>query len=265
MTAMLTRSTPSATTSEEDPARQRELDLIRRAQAGCTASRNALIEGLLPLVRRLAAQQSYSRSDTEDLASEGVLALMRAIDGFDPEMGVRLGAYATPWMIHAMRGAQMAAMRMVRLPARDEAMRRRVVRAVGRLRGASGETPTAPEIAAELGIPVHTAAQVMDRMRATVFSGTDAGADLLEGAWESGLASGSSVLSDVAAHREQIGALLAALPATEREIVCGAFGIGCGRPSTVRELARRFSLPADQVDARLQKGLSRLRIMAGAA
>jgi RNA polymerase sigma factor (sigma-70 family) len=265
MTAMISRT--SATTrapAAQDAARQRELELIRRAQGGCTESRNTLIELHLPLIRRLAAQQAYSHSDVDDLAFEGAIALMRAIEGFDPEMGVRLGAYATPWMVHAMRGAQMASMRMVRLPARDEALRRRVVQAMGRLRGATGATANATEIALELDIPVHTAAEVMDRMRATVFGGTDAGADLLEGAWESTPAE-PTALSDLAAHREQIGSLLQALPALEREVICGAFGIGCGKPRTVREMARQMSLPTDQVEARLHKGLARLRIMAKAA
>lgn len=264
MTSMLSRTAVTVSTPAQDAVRARELELIRQAQGGCTASRNALIESHMPLIRRLAAQQAYSYSDTDDLASEGAIAMMRAIDGFDPEMGVRLGAYATPWMVHAMRGSQMASMRMVRLPARDEALRRRVVQAMGRLRGATGANPTATEIAAELDIPVHTAAEVMDRMRATVFGGTDAGADLLEGAWESASAE-PAALSDLAAHREQIGSLLQALPALEREIVCGAFGIGCGKPRTVRELARQMSLPTDQVEARLQRGLARLRIMAKAA
>lgn len=265
MTVLLTHAPTARTLGPADAPRARELDLIRLAQEGSIDARNRLIENHLPMIRRLACAQAFSAGDADDLISEGALAMVRAIEGFDPTMGVRLGAYATPWITHAMRGAQMATVRMVRLSPRDEALRRKVAQTMGRVRAERGASPTPQEVALILDLPAHVVAEVLDRMRGTVFAGTEAGSELMEGAWESGQAGEPSARSEMNADRDEIASLLRTLPRGERDIVCGAFGIGCGRPKTVREMAREMSMPADQVDARLQRALSRLRAKVQAA
>jgi len=49
----------------------------------------------------------------EDLMQEGALALVQAVDHYDPNRGMKLSTYATWWVKQAIRRAAMA-QRMVR-------------------------------------------------------------------------------------------------------------------------------------------------------
>jgi hypothetical protein len=66
-----------------------EQDLGRRARAGDTRARARLIEKNLRLVVSVAKKYRGMGLPFEDLIQEGNLGLMRAVDGFDLEMGNR--------------------------------------------------------------------------------------------------------------------------------------------------------------------------------
>ncbi len=54
----------------------------------------------------------------EDLFQEGALALVQAVDHYDPDRGMKLSTYATWWIKQAIRRAAMAQSRPVRIPER---------------------------------------------------------------------------------------------------------------------------------------------------
>ena len=54
----------------------------------------------------------------EDLMQEGALALVQAVDHYDPNRGMKLSTYATWWVKQAIRRAAMAQNRPVRVPER---------------------------------------------------------------------------------------------------------------------------------------------------
>ncbi|MDC0273187.1 MAG: sigma-70 family RNA polymerase sigma factor [Planctomycetaceae bacterium] len=68
--------------SENDPAVKRKL-------------RNRVIELNLGLVRRMSIKLSNNWQDETELYSEGCLALMDAVEKFDPERGFQFSTYAT--------------------------------------------------------------------------------------------------------------------------------------------------------------------------
>lgn len=76
------------------------LNLIRslrseRDERRRRALRNHILELNLGLVRRVSSKYSNSVQDEEDFFSEGCLALMDAVDMFDPERGFQFSTYAT--------------------------------------------------------------------------------------------------------------------------------------------------------------------------
>lgn len=76
------------------------LNLIRafrseRDERKRRALRNHILELNLGLVRRVSSKYSNSVQDEEDFFSEGCLALMDAVDMFDPERGFQFSTYAT--------------------------------------------------------------------------------------------------------------------------------------------------------------------------
>jgi|688.fasta_scaffold106249_2 RNA polymerase sigma factor (sigma-70 family) len=69
-----------------------------------TTNRNALIHANLPLVWRVARQESQrSGHSFEDLSQEGCLGLIKAVERFDPGRGHSLSTAAVPWIRGAIR------------------------------------------------------------------------------------------------------------------------------------------------------------------
>lgn len=123
-----------------------------------TTSRDRMIVDHLPLVgflvSKIMAQATHLSRD--DLAQAGSVALVQAVDAYDPERGVPFGAYARERILGAIRDEMRAS---------DWAKRstRRVINDTlavqGRLQAALGRTPTVDEIAGALGVDRQTAAE----------------------------------------------------------------------------------------------------------
>jgi len=72
-----------------------ERDLARRYRQGDEKAGDQLACAYTPLVKRIAAQFFGT---WEELVQEGFVGLMKAVRGYDPEYGARLGTYATKWI-----------------------------------------------------------------------------------------------------------------------------------------------------------------------
>src|SRR5438128_9167922 len=74
--------------------------LLRRYhEEGDLSAREQLIEQYMSLVRSLARRYAYRGEQLDDLVQSGAIGLIKAIDRFDVNRGVELGAYATPTII----------------------------------------------------------------------------------------------------------------------------------------------------------------------
>jgi RNA polymerase sigma factor for flagellar operon FliA len=114
--------------------------------------RNRLIEHYMPLVRYISERllATLPRSiEVTDLSSAGVFGLMDAIDGFDLSRGIKFKTYCTT----RIRGAILDELRsqdwvprLVRLKGN------RIARTTKTLESRLGRSPTAEEMAAELGL-----------------------------------------------------------------------------------------------------------------
>lgn len=96
-----------------------ESRLLRKLASGDQDARRRLIEAHLGMVSALGRR--YARRwgvPLEDLLQEGALALVQAVDHYDPERGMKLSTYATWWVKQAMKRAAMAQSRPVRVPER---------------------------------------------------------------------------------------------------------------------------------------------------
>jgi RNA polymerase sigma-B factor len=74
-----------------------EEELIRQWRTrGDRRARAELAEQMLPLVKRIAGGYCGRGVELEDLVQVGSIGLLKAIDRFDPDRGVRLSTYAHP-------------------------------------------------------------------------------------------------------------------------------------------------------------------------
>ena len=94
--------------------------LERYHRHGDVAARDEVAARLLPFARSLAARYSHTNEPLDDLTQVASLALLKAIDRFDPDRGVRITSFAAPtilgelkryfrdasWAVHVTRSLQ---------------------------------------------------------------------------------------------------------------------------------------------------------------
>ena len=93
------RATRAARSKDGNPAEQQAWGERKKI------IRNHLISRNLGLAYAMLARFQTSRVDRDDLRSEAVLALVRAVEGFDPWRGFRFSTYACRGIVRAMIGA----------------------------------------------------------------------------------------------------------------------------------------------------------------
>lgn len=114
----------------------------------------------LRLVVSIARSYSQHGLNILDLAQEGNLGLMRAIEKFDYKMGFKLSTYATWWIRQALRRALADQLRTVRIPVHKTEELNKYRRARSKLAVKLGRDPKMEEIAEVLKLPVDEVEQL---------------------------------------------------------------------------------------------------------
>lgn len=79
-------------------SREEEISLFYRARAGDRRAADRLVKAHLRDVVYIARKHRFYGTPVADLIGEGSLGLMRALEKFEPEHGVRFGTYAAHWI-----------------------------------------------------------------------------------------------------------------------------------------------------------------------
>ena len=80
-----------------------------------TALRDQLVEGYLPLARAVARKFAGRGAEVEDLEQVAAIALMKAIERFEPDRGFRFVTYAVPTITGEVRNHLRDRSAMVRM------------------------------------------------------------------------------------------------------------------------------------------------------
>ncbi|MFN9915837.1 MAG: sigma-70 family RNA polymerase sigma factor, partial [Pirellulaceae bacterium] len=75
-----------------------EQELARRILQGDAQARDHMVRANLRLVVNIARGYVSKGLGLQDLIEEGNLGLLRAVEGFDPDMGTRFSTYASYWI-----------------------------------------------------------------------------------------------------------------------------------------------------------------------
>jgi RNA polymerase primary sigma factor len=98
-------------------SREEEIELGTRIQEnGDPEAREKMIQANLRLVVKIANDYSMFGLPVEDLVSEGNIGLMKAVDRFDPNYGVKFSTYASWWIKQGIKAALGNQSRTIRLP-----------------------------------------------------------------------------------------------------------------------------------------------------
>jgi RNA polymerase sigma-B factor len=115
------------------------------------ADRDALVERFLPLARSLARRYPAG-SEREDVEQVAYLALVKAVERFDPAHGAAFSSFATPTILGEIKRYFRDYGWMVRVPRDLQERSLAVERAVERVGARLGRPATTGEVADELGI-----------------------------------------------------------------------------------------------------------------
>ena len=82
-----------------------EKSLARLIGVGDTAARDRMVRANLRLVVNIARGYTGKGLALQDLIEEGNLGLLRAVEGFDPNMNTRFSTYASYWIKQSIKRA----------------------------------------------------------------------------------------------------------------------------------------------------------------
>ena len=236
---------------------------VRKARTAFHDARDRFVCANLRLVVALADRYGRHHMSLADRVQEGNLGLLKAVDRFDPERGVRFSTYAAWWIRHAITRALTNHGRVVRVPAHLQASFTKMRTARGRLRSVLGRDPTDDELAVELQTDVATLSRVRDAMQMRAV-GLDAPLT----------AGGTSSLHDALAdddnadvadildeQRNHTVATLAfrELEAKEQDILNHRFGLSDADSTTLQMLGDRYGVSRERIRQIQNRALAKLR------
>lgn len=104
-------------------------------------------QGLVFKLAHKIVRKLRQGTEVEDLISDGMVGLVKAIDAFDPSRGFKFSTYATP----VVRGSILNGLRRLEwVPERTKTKVRHLQKAVDKLQAVTGRRPTEEDIAQEL-------------------------------------------------------------------------------------------------------------------
>jgi RNA polymerase sigma-B factor len=113
--------------------------------------RDAIIEEHLPLVSQLARRFANRGEPLEDLVQVASIALMKAVDRFDPDLGFEFEAYATTTIIGELKRHFRDCGWTIRAPRAVQELYLNLGTVLGELSQRLGRSPTVRELARETG------------------------------------------------------------------------------------------------------------------
>jgi RNA polymerase primary sigma factor len=239
-----------------------ERRLVAAAQAGDAAARAELVEAFMPLIAAAARPYRTLHVQRLELLQEGVVGLLRALDGFEPERGLPFWPYASWWVRQAMQ-------HLVAELTRPVVLSDRALRSLARLRdahaevyGGSGREPSHGELAERTGLSVEQVDDLMATERPAKsleepLAGEDGVVGIFGDLLEDPLAEGEYERVLAALEAEELHAMLAGLSHRERDVLRARYGLD-GEEQSLREVGRRLGLSYERVRQIEQRALGKL-------
>jgi RNA polymerase primary sigma factor len=240
---------------------EEEVILARRSARGERDARDRLLEANLRLVAYVARAHAGRGLAFDDLLQEGSIGLLRAIEKYDPERGVRFSTYAYWWIRQVILRALADQSRTIRLPLHVLAELSALEEAKAKLEAHLGREPLLVELAREAGCSVHRAQELLRCPRETAsldfaYTGED------EREFGEALTDERSPHPEACllerARREALAAVLGSLPARERLVCALRHGLTDDAPRTFTEIGRTLGLCGERVRQLEAKALKRL-------
>ena len=251
-------SRPSPTNVESRVLRERAL-FERYGRQRDAQTRAVLVERFLPLARSVARRYDCPGEPLDDLEQVASLALVKAIDRFDPARGNAFTSFAVPTIVGELKRYFRDRTWIVRPPRGLQEITLRVDRAVGELTQKHDRPPTVGELARAIAVDEEDVVEALRARRgrsALSLQAPRACDDV--GSWleeEVGCDDGDYELAET---RITLDRMLALLSARQREVLRLRFH----EDMTQAQIGALLGVSQMQVSRIIRGGLDRLREIA---
>ncbi|MFH5211738.1 sigma-70 family RNA polymerase sigma factor [Antrihabitans spumae] len=207
--------------------------------------------------RRRIAVRANGELDVDDLTSEGVLGVIRAVQKWDYKRGLKFSTYAINWVKNMQQRAILRSS-AVSCPDREAERSRHVAAAEYELTVELGRRPSLRELADNVGMSVRAVEAMLSMLRP---------ARSLDAPMSDGV--GVRTLGDTltenlsddqrTSQQEDVTDLLARLTERERTVIVEMFGLVDGTAKSVSEIATAHRLQPDMVAQVAHRALTKMR------
>ncbi|GIX47401.1 MAG: hypothetical protein KatS3mg131_1612 [Candidatus Tectimicrobiota bacterium] len=244
-----------------DPLLGAALRRWQRAQQRLMQAKAEMIQANLRLVIHVANRYRGRGVPFLDLIQEGNIGLMRALEKFEHQRGLKFVTYAHWWVRQAISRAITEQHRTVRLPNHVVERKNKLRHAVDRLGGEHGESPSVEALSALLG----WSPQEVEELQAAI----QPILRLQQPVAEDGSLLGDMLPDEQALHPEEVVAeeqlqrcvdrCLASLSKREALIIRLRYGLDTDHPHTLQEIADILGLSRERVRQLEQQAVEKLR------
>jgi RNA polymerase sigma factor (sigma-70 family) len=236
-------------------------------------AKTALTESNIRLVISIAKRYQHRGLAFQDLAQEGILGLTKACEKFDPEKGFRFSTYATWWIKQSILRSIADQGRTIRLPVHIHDQLSQIRKAKRDLKDEHGKEPTNEDVARATGMNAERIEFLSRVSQEAVSMEQQLTSSKMKGS-AAGVGSGNSVTVgdmmkdpdqkpvDQASYqmfKDDISRLICTLNSREQAVIRMRYGLDDGRPKTLEEIGRRFSVTRERIRQIEGRALHKLR------
>ena len=237
-----------------------EVELSKRIERGDLEAKKRMIECNLRLVVSIAKNYRNQGLPFLDLIQEGMFGLIRAVEKFEWQRGLKFSTYATWWIRQAVARAIADKARTIRVPVHVVERMQKMHRAERHLWTQLAREPSLEEIADEAGLPFQQAIEVRAAARSSTSLDQPIGEQ--EDAVFGDLVAGDDPLPDEVTERrlqkEALDRALESLPERDRRVLELRYGLRGEEPHTLEHIGRRLGITRERVRQIEIESLSRL-------